>query len=111
MQIYTSTSTSILYKDIPRPQGINQNNVYQNLSIYPNPCNDYCNIYLTTSENIDNSELRIMDITGRVVYTENIDIQNNQLKKNIDISNLNAGVYLLEISKDTGKITKKLIIQ
>jgi len=111
MQIYTSTSTSILYKDIPRPQGINQNNVYQNLSIYPNPCNDYCNIYLTTSENIDNSELRIMDIMGRIVYTESIEIEDNQLKKKIDISNLNAGVYLLEISKDTGKITKKLIIQ
>ncbi|MDD4830246.1 MAG: T9SS type A sorting domain-containing protein, partial [Bacteroidales bacterium] len=74
--------------------------------IYPNPASDILNIEInnTTKEVLN---LNIYNIMGSLVKTETTAANNNQ----INISDLNNGIYLIEIeSKDL--ITKqKLIIQ
>src|SRR5574344_902595 len=69
------------------------------LNIYPNPPNDFVNIYTTNSYN---SPIKIIDIQGRIIKTIN---QNNIITK-IDIQDLNNGIYYVKIDN---KI-KKLII-
>ncbi len=111
MQIYSSTSTTILYRDIPRTQGIENNDAIQNLSIFPNPCTDNFTMHLTKNIQLDKAELNIIDISGRLVKTEAILFENNEYQKTIDISDLQSGIYFVQILSGKEKITKKLIIQ
>lgn len=60
-----------------------------NVSVYPNPCNDILNVY--SSRKI--SEMEIVDLQGRVVY-EYTEMLN---EKAIDIKGLTEGVYMLRI--------------
>ncbi|MGI6321328.1 MAG: T9SS type A sorting domain-containing protein [Bacteroidales bacterium] len=52
--------------------------------------------------------IQIMDMTGRVVYDENIFIS-EEFQKNVDISKLNSGVYFIVLSNNSGRISSKFI--
>jgi hypothetical protein len=71
--------------------------------VYPNPASQEISI-----AGIDDSSvgIRIFDLSGRVVYEE---IQNTT--KNVDISNLTSGNYILSISTDTQISTKQLQVK
>ncbi len=68
-------------------------------SISPNPTNNFLNI--TTQEIINT--IKIIDITGR-----NTNITNFENNK-IDVSNLQNGIYFLEITTENGLQTQKFI--
>jgi len=70
-------------------------------TIYPNPANDVINISSTLAV-IKNAV--ITDVNGRIVK-EISSLNNNQ----IDISNLNSGIYFLSIESSEGKAIKKFI--
>ncbi|MFA6933420.1 MAG: T9SS type A sorting domain-containing protein, partial [Bacteroidales bacterium] len=105
-QAYIASLTDILAYDCY--VGL-QNNEFADenlITIYPNPASDIINLEInnTTKEVLN---LNIYNIMGSLVKTETTAVNNNQ----INISDLNNGIYLIEIkSKDL--ITKqKLIIQ
>jgi hypothetical protein len=79
---------------------INDNNL-QNVIIYPNPTISILNI-----ENAENSMIEIYDLLGRVVLSEN----NISINKQLNVSNLSAGTYLIKISNNNIIITDKFII-
>ena len=68
------------------------------IAIYPNPANDY--IYLTTDKN---AAVRLYDISGRLVKTQ------NYTANGINISDLNTGIYLAEITIAGTKSIQKII--
>lgn len=74
-----------------------------NLLLFPNPCKDILHISLpNNSTEIKN--ITIFDISGRLIS----EIKNNTT--NINVSHLQSGTYLLEITTSTGAVlTKKLI--
>ncbi len=63
-------------------------------SVYPNPCVNYLNIQL--SDERTNGEVKIYNIQGSLVYNSNLNTKNNK----IDISTLNTGNYIVEISNN-----------
>ncbi len=68
-------------------------------SIYPNPVKDVINV-----QGLDNvKSLVIFDAVGKKVG------QYNNVSNQINVSNLNKGVYVLQINTDKGKISKKFI--
>lgn len=72
------------------------------ISIFPNPSNGIITI---NSENTLN--LTITDITGKVVFSKN-NVTNNE---NINLSNLQTGIYLAKMVTETGvEETKKIIL-
>lgn len=72
------------------------------LGIYPNPVDN--NLYLNTTENV--KEVSIYNILGVSVY------QNNDFSgSSVDVSNLNEGVYIIRITTDNGRVTKRFIKQ
>lgn len=73
-----------------------------NFAVFPNPVNDVLN--LTNSKNIAITATQITDINGRVVK----EIKGNTVAQ-INISDLNAGVYFLKITTDQGVGTTKII--
>lgn len=80
-----------------------------NIRIYPNPSNGIININLGEDNyglSYSDYELRIINMLGKEVYSSGF-------KNQINISNLNNGLYILSIiNKKTNKTTQeKLIIQ
>jgi len=75
-----------------------------NIELFPNP--NTGNFTLKGSiEGIGNSvNLEIINLLGQLVYTGEATIQNNELNRNIDIANIQDGIYLLRINGgDQGK--------
>ena len=81
-----------------------------NLDVYPNPSRDIFNVTFT-SEDAQDLEVRVLNIVGEVVYTENLQQFVGEYTKQIDLSNNAKGIYFLEIETNDGVINKKLILQ
>ncbi|MDC0201829.1 T9SS type A sorting domain-containing protein, partial [Flavobacteriales bacterium] len=81
-----------------------------NLDVYPNPSRDIFNVSFT-SEDVQNLEVRIINVIGEVVYTEDLNEFVGEYTKQVDLTTYTKGVYLLEIDTDNGIINKKLILQ
>ena len=72
------------------------------LGIYPNPVDD--KLYLNTTENV--KEVSIYNILGVIVYQDN-DFSDSS----IDVNNLSEGVYIIRVTTDNGRVTKRFIKQ
>ena len=81
-----------------------------NLDVYPNPSRDVFNVTFT-SEDVQNLEVRVVNIVGEVVYTEDLQQFVGEYTKLIDLATYTKGVYFLEITTDNSIVNKKLIIQ
>jgi len=74
------------------------------VSLYPNPASTFVNIKL---EDISASKATILDINGRILQFVII----NDNNKTIDISNLDTGIYFIQITTDKGIVSKKFVKQ
>ena len=74
-----------------------------NFRLYPNPVKNVLNI---KSNNIEFTSVNIYNVLGSRVLSLNR-IENNQ----INVSNLNEGVYFVKLNSGTDSITKKIIIE
>jgi hypothetical protein len=76
-----------------------QNNFVQ--TIYPNPVNDLMNIQLNSD--VIAEVATVIDVTGKIVYS--MPISNSNSTFTIDVKNLNAGTYFLNVYSNTGEIS------
>jgi len=84
-------------------------NTFENddiLSIYPNPATDKVFINFTGK---DDYNLKLTDITGKVI--KQIEAVNYQNITAIDVSDVNKGIYFIELKNRENKTTQKLIIE
>ena len=81
-------------------------NSLDNLSIYSNP-ND--RTVVIAGQIIEGTKAIIYDMQGRVVNTSILQSTNRHQK--IDVSNLNAGIYVVQIVNGTQNTTQKVIIE
>ena len=81
-----------------------------NLDIYPNPSRDIFHVSFT-SEDVQDLEVRVINVVGEVVYTENLEQFVGEYTKAIDLESYTKGIYFLEITTDNGVVNKKLILQ
>jgi hypothetical protein len=81
-----------------------------NLDVYPNPSRDVFNVAFT-SEDVQDLEVRVINVVGEVVYTENLQQFVGEYTKSLDLGTYTKGVYFLEITTNSGVVNKKLILQ
>ncbi|WP_299272877.1 T9SS type A sorting domain-containing protein [uncultured Psychroserpens sp.] len=74
-----------------------------NFDVYPNPASHVVNINATNTN--DSIEVSVFDVSGKEVIRETL--ENNQL----NVSNLNTGLYILKITQNNASTTKKLAIK
>jgi len=72
----------------------------QSVAVYPNPAND-----ILTIQGVENAELVIFDILGKEIIRKT-DISSVE---NIPVSQLQAGTYIITLSRDGEITTKKFI--
>jgi len=89
---------------VDRPTANTQSFFASNFSIQPNPVNDIFN--LTAKNNIAIENIKVLDINGRIVNEINaVNSDNVQ----VNVSNLNAGVYFVKVQTEQGLGTSKIV--
>jgi hypothetical protein len=84
-------------------------NELDNLSIYPNPNNGTFNIGFNPRSGEDIS-IQVFDIRGRIIYSKAFNTV-SRFEEAIKLNNAQSGVYLLNISDGSQKVTKKIIVE
>lgn len=82
-----------------------EENTLTDISIYPNPASTTIQLSNIDSEN---TEIRIFDLSGKKVFQQ---LKGTNTQNSIDVSNLNSGLYVLSITEENKKFSKKLMIQ
>ncbi len=109
---YRSTWTPIIVWTQPgvAPIRLEGGSSINNLEVYPNPSKDIFNVSFV-SEDIQNLEVRVLNLIGEVIYTEGLEQFVGEYTKSINLSNYTKGVYFLEITTNDGVVNKKIVLQ
>jgi photosystem II stability/assembly factor-like uncharacterized protein len=99
----SSTTAGGIYKLVPAAASTNTF-ASDKFTVSPNPVTDVLRINNTS--NINFTAVQVTDINGRVVKSLTV---NNITSSQINVSDLNAGIYFLNITSDAGKAVKKFI--
>ncbi|MDD3875605.1 MAG: T9SS type A sorting domain-containing protein [Bacteroidales bacterium] len=89
--------------------GIENNSIGNSLSMYPNPSNGFVNFQIT----LDKSEalnMEILDITGRIVYNDVLNLRQGLNTKAMNLSFLSQGIYIINLKNDNVNLNRKLIL-
>ncbi len=80
------------------------------VKIYPNPANSNTTISLNL-ENQVQVEMKLIDISGKVLAEKNYGSLNGTWSVNLNTSAFTAGVYLVQFTIDGKKVTKRLVVE
>jgi hypothetical protein len=114
VKVIDSCSSKQLYSAKPTVESLEENANARvggrGLSLYPNPSNGIVTAeYYTASSG--KLQIKVYDIAGRLVFTK----QDKSIKGSniyqVNLRNLKAGNYFLEITGITEKLREKFVIQ
>lgn len=66
-------------------------------------------VFITSLNNIEKTELSVFNITGQSVYSETLNISSE--KTVINLTSLRSGIYFIKIGQEDSKISHKIIIE
>jgi hypothetical protein len=108
---YRSTAWSpLVFWTQPTSVKLAGESLIANLTIYPNPSRDVFNVSFT-SDTKQNLKVRILNVIGDELISENLEQFIGEYTKAIDLATYTKGVYFLEITTNNGVVNKKLILQ
>lgn len=85
------------------------NNASAGVLTFPNPVNGVLNFSARgTGEQIS---VKVLNMQGQIIFNETINGYNEGDVHQINTENLNAGVYILQISGDKGTTVKKFVVE
>jgi len=85
--------------------GIKENQKNENLAVWPSPAMVNSTINMISTSNITN--VKVYNTIGQIVYNENM----NKHEVNISTNNFAAGTYIINVIKDDGMVTKKIVVK
>lgn len=78
------------------------------LSIFPNPVTNVLNISYS-NPNSKSLTIKLIDITGQLIYQEDLHPFRGDYNKEIDMHNVASGIYFIKIIADTNVIIQKVV--
>lgn len=99
------TNTAI--NTIEFPLGIKENRNYE-LKVFPNPANYSVTVSFEDKQS-KMFNVKILNISGQVIYSGKEVTTNGKFSRTIDLSNISQGVYMLEINSDKQVVHQKII--
>jgi len=79
------------------------------MNIFPNPSNGKFELVINDF-NILHATLKIIDITGKLVYSSQIVAQTAEYRKRFNLK-LNSGFYYVIVSSNNHRKVKKIVVQ
>lgn len=109
-RLLTPTEITTLYTEPNNPAGINSYVNDQNWSVYPIPSNGFLSITISEISNSYHS-IRIFNTLGALVYKNEKTITTEN-KIQLDLSNLQKGIYFIELAgNNNATLVKKICIE
>lgn len=96
-------SLSVSAQESKQQSKLQETSVIEGLNLYPNPVSNG-KVYITSKNDLDKSII-IFDVLGKKV------LQTTMSSKELNISNLSPGVYIIKIDEDQATATRKLIVR
>ena len=96
-------SLNVSAQEIKQQPRMQENATIEGLSLYPNPVSNG-KVYISTKNELD-KEIIIFDVLGKKV------LQTMISSKELNVSNLSSGVYIIKINEREASATRKLIIR
>jgi hypothetical protein len=78
--------------------GIVNNSHLKFVKVFPNPAETELNLAYNTEKNFNQMEIQLLDINGRLVYSEKLNTKDGLIK--MDVSEFTAGVYVCNLIAD-----------
>lgn len=79
------------------------------LQIAPNPADHFVKITLTENMTANSSIVELVDVTGKVVLSEQVNAGSNTVI--LPLSQVKAGVYFVSLTNNTSRSTSRLVVQ
>lgn len=90
--------------------GIVNNSHLKFVKVFPNPAETELNLAYNTEKNFKQMEIQLLDINGRLVYSEKLNTKDGLIK--LDVSEFTAGIYVCNLVADGRVIARdKAIIK
>jgi len=96
-------SYSVIAQDSKQLTKTQDSSTIEGLSLYPNPVNNG-KVSIST-KNDSNKEITIFDLLGKKI------LQTQLTGRELNISSLSPGVYIIKIYEDNASATRKLIVR
>ncbi|WP_348813200.1 T9SS type A sorting domain-containing protein [Flavobacterium maritimum] len=96
-------SLSLSAQEVKQQPKLQETSSIEGLSLYPNPVSNG-KVYITSKNDLD-KEIQIFDVLGKKV------LQTELSSKELNVSNLSPGVYIIKIKEEEASSTRKLIIR
>jgi hypothetical protein len=92
---------------------VNNNEILENTSliVYPNPCSNYLNIDLSNSRTFTPVLIEIFNVTGKLVHKVLWNTSDFGTEKQIDLTSLKSGIYLVQATVNNSKKIANRIIK
>jgi hypothetical protein len=78
--------------------------------IYPNPASSYTSVLINLEKEAEVS-LKLIDMSGKTISSRNYGSMNGASTVDLNTSNLESGVYVVELTVNNEKMVKRLIIE
>jgi hypothetical protein len=96
-------SVSVSAQEAKQQPKAQENTSIEGLSLYPNPVSNG-KVYISTKEDLE-KEITIFDVLGKKV------LQTQLSSRELNVSALSPGVYIIKINENQATATRKLIIR
>ncbi len=90
--------------------GVDEQNSFNDLSVYPNPASQVVNISFAICEP-QNVRVEILSLNGESLFTDNLAYFKGNYLKGVDVSAFAKGIYMLKLKSDQGTTVKKIVVQ
>lgn len=87
-----------------------ENEMKHEIAVFPNPSNGLTTVEVSGAVNND-ANLEILDLTGRMIYSEKMNATANFAESFVDVSTYKSGTYLVKIITNDRVYTKSLVKQ
>ncbi|MBP6531987.1 MAG: fibronectin type III domain-containing protein [Bacteroidia bacterium] len=84
--------------------------IFNDFTVYPNPTHGEVNVGFSSLKN-ETITVRIFDMVGKTILTNEIGVDQGDNKFSFDLANLTKGIYFVELNNSSERLVKKLIIE
>lgn len=120
-QTGTATEIYVVVTNASGCEGTDTINVVFNLSVnsletstismYPNPTSDFINISVSNFAALGAVNVKVLDITGKVVITDKLEGNGNVFNRGYDVSSLATGTYFVQFEANGEVATRQFVIK
>ncbi|MFA8301062.1 MAG: T9SS type A sorting domain-containing protein [Hyphomicrobiales bacterium] len=104
----TSTGIIKLKKGLASPVGVEDISKIDHISIFPNPATDFISVKWENKRGVE-MKLSLVSMDGRTI--SKVELPSSMNQKNIDLSDIDSGVYMLILEEGNKKYTEKILVK